>query len=157
MAPKTRYRRRIKLIKPGLQLRLVGIFFGLTCLGGLIQVLHLAMRLSQLASSMPEGGNYLLTQLPSLPLEIFLVSFFLLLPLTMIVGVMSTFRIAGPLYRMEMFLRGVADGTQSEECRLRKRDQLKGLCSLLNRATSEARARNAKQSNAEQERSSNAA
>jgi len=157
MAPKTRYRRRIKLIKPSLQLRLVGIFFGLTCLGGLIQVLHLAMRLSQLASSMPEGGNYLLMQLPGLPLEIFLVSFFLLLPLTMVVGVMCTFRIAGPLYRLEKFMREVQDGSQSEECRLRKGDQLKELCGLVNNVTAEARARNAQRSEPGEQRESSAA
>ncbi len=144
-----RHRRRIKLIKPSLQLRLVGIFFGLTCLGGLIQVLHLAMRLSTLGASMPEGGGFLLSELPGLPIEIFLVSFFLLLPLTLAVGVLSTFRIAGPVYHFEKFLREVAEGTQTEACRLRRGDQLNELCHLINEATSEARARNA-QSSAEQ-------
>ena len=142
MPQKTRQRRRIKLIKPSLQLRLVGVFFGLTCLGGLIQTLHLTMRLSMLASSIPEGGNYLLAQLPSLPLEIFFVAFFLLLPLTMAVGVVCTFLIAGPVYHFEKFLREVADGTQSQPCKLRKNDQLTDLCELINGATLEARERN---------------
>jgi len=143
MEQKPRYRRRIKLIKPRLQLRLVGIFFGLSCLGGLIQVLHLSMRLTGLASSLPSGGNYLLAQLPSLPIEIFLVSFFLLFPLTMAVGVLCTFRIAGPVYHFEKFLRDVAIGEESRECKLRDGDQLKELCSLINAATQEARERNA--------------
>jgi hypothetical protein len=143
MSQPIRHPRRIKLIKPGLQLRLVAIFFGISCLGGLIQALHLGMRLSMLGNTLPEGGTYLMAQLPGLPLEIFLVSFFLLLPLTMAVGVLSTFRIAGPVYRFEKFLREVGEGSESQPCRLRKGDQLLELCALLNQATAEAREGNA--------------
>ena len=143
MSQPIRHPRRIKLIKPSLQLRLVAIFFGISCLGGLIQALHLGMRLSMLANTLPEGGTYLMAQLPGLPLEIFLVSFFLLLPLTMAVGVLSTFRIAGPVYRFEKFLREVAEGSESQPCRLRNGDQLLELCELLNQATAEAREGNA--------------
>ena len=136
-------RRRIKLIKPRLQLKLIAVFLGLSSLGFLMQSLHVGLRLSELAASIPEGGSYLIAVLPELPLEILAVSFGMLLPLTVAVGVLATFRIAGPLYHFEKFLREVQDGSEVHPCRLRDGDQLEELCDLINSATAEARMRNA--------------
>ncbi len=136
-------KRRIKLIKPGLQLRLVGVFVGLSGLGFLLQSLHVGLRLSELAASLPEGGAYLMAVLPELPLEILAVSFGMLLPLTIAVGVMVTFRVAGPIYKFERYLRDVHDGKEIRPCRLRDGDQLQELCELINLVTEPARIKNA--------------
>ena len=136
-----RQRRRIKLVKPRLQLKLVGVFVGLSGLGFLMQSLHVGLRLSELAATVPEGGPYLMAVMPELPLEILAVSFGMLLPLTMAIGILVTFRIAGPLYRFEKYLGDVIRGDEIGPCRLRKGDDLQELCELINKATEPVRIR----------------
>ena len=133
------YRRRIKLIKPKLQMKLVGVFVGLSALGFLLQSLHVGLRLSELAATVPEGGAYLMSVMPELPLEILLVSFGMLLPLTVAVGILVTFRIAGPVYRFEKYLKAVIRGEESGPCRIRKGDEFQELCELINEATASMR------------------
>lgn len=142
MHPKTppvAYRRRIKLIKPRLQLKLIGVFVGLSALGFLLQSLHVGLRLSELAASVPEGGSYLMAVMPELPIEILLVSFGMLLPLTIAVGILVTFRIAGPVYRFESYLKSVLRGEEIGPCRIRKGDEFQELCELLNQVTAALR------------------
>jgi len=135
MKSKNSERRRIKLIKPGLQLRLTGIFLGLSGLGFLLQSLHVGLRLSEVAGNLPHDGTYLVSMLPELPIEILLFSFGMLMPLTVAIGVLVTFRIAGPIYRFEQFLKAVHSGTQIGPCKLRKGDELQDLCELINQVT----------------------
>jgi hypothetical protein len=138
------YRRRIKLIKPKLQLKLVGVFVGLSALGFLLQSLHVGLRLSELAANVPEGGTYLMAVMPELPLEILLVSFGMLLPLTIAVGILVTFRIAGPVYRFEKYLEAVVKGEEVGPCRIREGDEFQELCELINQATAALRDRAAR-------------
>jgi hypothetical protein len=137
--PQVTYRRRIKLIKPRLQLKLVGVFVGLSALGFLLQSLHVGLRLSELAASIPEGGAYLMAVMPELPVEILLVSFGMLLPLTIAVGILVTFRIAGPIYRFESYIKSVLRGEEVGPCRIRKGDEFQELCELLNQVTAALR------------------
>lgn len=143
MKEKGTERRRIKLIKPRLQLKLIGVFVALSGLGFLMQSLHVGLRLSELAANVPAGGPYLMAVLPELPIEILAVSFGMLLPLTIAVGVMVTFRIAGPVYRFEKYLRAVADGEEVRPCKLRDGDELLELCDLINEVTEPLRVKNA--------------
>ncbi len=145
---KGRERRRIKLIKPRLQLKLVGVFVGLSALGFLMQSLHVGLRLSELAAQVPEGGPYLMAVMPELPLEILAVSFGMLLPLTIAVGIMVTFRVAGPVYRFEQYLREVRDGREIRPCTLRQGDDLQELCDLINEVTEPLRLKNANEEEA---------
>lgn len=145
MNNRNRVRRRIKLIKPRLQLRLVAVFVGVSAIGFLMQSLHVGMRLSELAASVPEGGPYLMAVMPELPLEILMFSFGMLLPLTVAVGILATFRLAGPLYRFEVYLKGVISGEEVGPCRIRRGDELQDLCELINQATESVRLRNANQ------------
>ena len=128
-------RRRIKLIKPGLQLRLTGVFLGLSGLGFLLQALHVGLRLSEVSGHLPHDGTFLMSMLPELPIEILLFSFGMLMPLTLAVGVLITFRIAGPIYRFEQFLQAVKSGKQIGPCKLRTGDELQELCQLINEVT----------------------
>jgi hypothetical protein len=78
--------------------------------------------------------------MPELPLEILLVSFGMLLPLTIAVGILVTFRIAGPVYRFEKYLQQVIDGEAVGPCRIRNGDEFTELCDLINQATAVVRA-----------------
>ena len=141
--PQVSHPRRIKLIKPLLQLKFVGVFAGVSALGFLLQSLHVGLRLSELAASLPEGGSYLVAVMPELPIEILLVSFGMLLPLTVAVGILVTFRIAGPVYRFETYLKAVLRGEETGLCRIRKGDEFHELCELINEVTAAQRERNA--------------
>ena len=141
MNPPPKFQRRIKLIKPLLQLKFVGIFAGVSALGFLLQSLHVGLRLSELAASLPEGGTYLMAVMPELPIEILLVSFGMLLPLTIAVGILVTFRIAGPVYRFENYLKAVLRGEEVGPCRIRKGDEFQELCELINEVTAAQRER----------------
>ncbi|MEW6071987.1 MAG: hypothetical protein AB1726_05230 [Planctomycetota bacterium] len=134
MNQKRKERRSIKLVKPRLQLRLIGIFVGLSALGFLLQALHVALRLSELSGTMPEGGSHLMAVLPELPIEILVFSFGMILPLITAVGIFITHRIAGPVYRFEQHLGQVARGEDPGPCRLRRGDELQDLCEVLNQA-----------------------
>ncbi len=136
MSERTQAKRRIKLIKPGLQLRLIGVFLGVSALGFLMQTLIVWLRLAEAAELLPESaGNALMAMLPRLPLEVLLASFGMLLPFTFAIGVLATFRVAGPVYRFEQYLKEVINGTQIGPCKLRKGDDLQQLCELINQAT----------------------
>jgi methyl-accepting chemotaxis protein len=132
--PRREYKRRNKIPKPGLQLRLVGIFLGISALSFLLYTLMLGMQLSTLASELPEGGEHLQERLPSLLGGSLALACAVLLPLIFAVGVSVTFRVAGPLYRLERQLRLVAQGEQVEPVRLRSGDELSDLADAVNAA-----------------------
>lgn len=128
-------RRRKKLIKPGLQLRLTGIFVGLSALSLLLQFVLFTNVLHESAIRLPNDGPILLEELNGITSRVLLISFLVFLPLTLAVGVLCTFRIAGPVYRFESFLRAILRGERPRDFRLRKGDQLTELAALLNEAT----------------------
>jgi signal peptidase II len=74
-----------------------------------------------------------------LPVEILLVSFGMLLPLTIAVGILVTFRIAGPIYRFESYIKSVLRGEEVGPCRIRMGDEFQELCELLNQVTAALR------------------
>ena len=127
-------KRRVKLIRPKIQLKLIGSFMGLTALGLLLQFLVLTRYLTEIAISLPDGGAQLEAQKPRMLLEILGVSFGLILPLCFAVGIMVTFRIAGPVYAFEEFFKRIARGEQAGRLSLRKGDQLTELCDHINAA-----------------------
>lgn len=135
------HRRRRKLIKPRIQLRLGGIFAGLTVICLLIQWLLFSSLLVNEASQMPVGGDYLLDLIPALLTRSILFSALIALPVTLLAGVRATFSITGPIHRFESYLRGVIDGTQLGPCKIREGDSLDELCELINRATEPVRRR----------------
>ena len=147
-------RRRQRLIKTGFQLRLIGIFAGIAVLAQLFQTLLMGSYLSQMAARMPAGGAYLSDETPGMLGEALLASSLVLLPLILLVGIAATFRIAGPLYRFDQYLKSVRDGVETQTCRLRKGDQLQDLCEVINEVTEPLRAANAEQ---EAEKTSSAA
>ena len=125
-------RRRIRLIKPRFQLRLIGAFGGLCVLALLVHTLMVGAILTTMASRSPEWGTGMAAVLPGALGKALLWSFLLLLPSLLLLGIHWTFKIAGPLFRFESHLGAVARGEDPGPCRLRKNDDLKELCELIN-------------------------
>lgn len=133
------HRRSIRLIQPRLQLKLVLTFLGMAMLSLTLQFLLLAAALVALAGDLPNDGLTMQQELPERLLWILGLSFGVCLPLIFCVGVVITFRIAGPLYRFERFLESVKKGEKPADCRLRKGDELQDFCVLLNEVTAPLR------------------
>ena len=132
-------RRRIKLIQPRLQLKLILASVGICLLGLLFECVFFAMCLTELAVDLPQDGQLVLESVRPMLVKVALVSCLGILPLVFIVGLLTTFRVAGPLYRLEMFLKQVARGEKPADCRLRKGDELVEFCELVNVATAPLR------------------
>lgn len=130
-----RYRRRRKLIKPGLQLRLSARFLGLAVLTLGLQYALLTALLHRVAGELPSDGALLLERAGGMALELIGWSAFVFLPLTLLVGITGSFKIAGPIHRFDVFLRDVLAGRSPADIRLRKGDELEEVATLLNDAT----------------------
>jgi hypothetical protein len=151
-APK--FKRRTKLIKPRLQLKLVGMFAAVSATSLLLQYMLFAARFSEVASTMADGGAHVRSVLPGILIEVLAMSFAFLLPVMLCVGILATFRIAGPIYRFEQYLKQVARGEVTDPCRIRDGDELWDLCDLINEATAPLRHKSAGVSPATSERAS---
>jgi hypothetical protein len=132
-------RRRIKLIQPRLQLKLVFASLGICLFGLVFECLFFAACLAEIAVDLPTDGPLVLASVRPLLVRVALVSCAGILPLVFIVGVLTTFRIAGPLYRIETFLKATVRGERPPDCRLRRGDELAELCELVNAATAPMR------------------
>ncbi|MFT5049685.1 MAG: hypothetical protein ACI8QZ_001078 [Chlamydiales bacterium] len=132
-------KRRIKLIKPTLQLKLTLIFVGISALSLLLQGVLLMSGLTRAALDLPNDHLIMLDQVNSIVFGALVSSFALFLPLTFAVGILTTFRLAGPLFRLERFLRQTIRGDKPADCQLRKGDELHGFCALINEVTAPLR------------------
>lgn len=139
MAEQQNFRRRKKLVKPRLQLKLTLIFVGLSALSLLLQFVLFQSSLTNAALDLPNDSSLLIGMSTALLNEVLLTSFLLFLPLTFLVGILTTFRIAGPVYRFEAFLEAVRRGERPANFRLRKGDELVDLADLINEATAPLR------------------
>lgn len=132
-------KRRIKLVNPRLQLRLVGAFAGLCVITLLVQGLLFGAFLSQTSASMSVGGNELAAHIPGILGKTVGLSLALVLPCLVLIGVHLTFRTAGALYRFQKHLESVIQGEWSGPCQIRKDDELQDFCTLLNEGLEAAR------------------
>lgn len=126
--------RRQKLVNRGLQIRLTAKFVGLAVLSMSLQFLFLGYRLLGALEGVEGRGGDLAGELPGLMLETLAISLLLILPAMVVMGVMLTFRIAGPAHRLETYLNQVAEGAATSPCSIRDRDELQTLCEALNGA-----------------------
>ena len=111
-----------------------GLFAAL--LGGILQA---TLWMSAVAE-LPGDGHALRGQALRLLVLGFLLSAVLLAPVLLLLGLVATFRIVGPLHRFRVFLGRVARGERPQACRIRREDELHDLCELLNEATAPLRA-----------------
>ena len=115
------------------------MFLGVSTTSLLLQYLLFASRLSEIATGLPDGGTALVAAMPSLLVEVLVLSFAFLFPVMMCAGVLATFRIAGPIYRFERYLEQIARGEAVGPCRIRRGDELWDLCDRINEATAPLR------------------
>lgn len=134
------YKRRKKLIEPRLQLRFSLAFLSTALVLVMVQAIVIQFVLQRVAARLPHDGNLLQAEIPTVLLISFAVTLLLLAPLSLGIGVMTTFRVVGPLYRFRVFLRQIADGERPGDCRIRQSDELQDFCELLNEATAPLRA-----------------
>ena len=146
-----RITRKRKLIQPGMQLRLSFWFACLSAVGLMLQFILFSGVMSELALELPGDANANFERFTDGLVGAFLISLSLILPLTMALGILQTFRVAGPLHRMTQFLREVRDGAAPADCRIRKGDQLHEFCALLNDATAPMRGGRSAASEAERD------
>lgn len=135
--------RRDRLVRPRLQLRLILAFLAVATTALLLQFALFASVLSGAAAELPQDGTILLERTTGLSVTILLVSLGVLLPLCFFVGVLVTFRVAGPLYRFEKHLDAIAHGIDPGPCRIRSGDELQDFCATFNRALDRMRTRGA--------------
>src|SRR5690349_2586895 len=134
-----KYHRTIKLILPEPQLKLIFVFVGISALSLVLQYLLLMSALSRTANELPHDGMLLLDGLGGIVWRILAITAGLILPLTLVVGILATHRFAGPIYRFKIFLKQVIAGEKPADCRLRKGDELQDVCDLINQATAPVR------------------
>ena len=130
MSGMTKNQRREKLVNPRLQLRIVFMFLVVSILAVGIQSVLMSRTLGSLGFTEARSD-----QMFTLLRENLFVTLAALLPATVIVGVITTFRIAGPLFRFQSFLESIERGENPPDCRIREHDDLQEFCSTLNRVS----------------------
>ncbi len=128
-------KRRIKIIRPKLQMKLTLSFVGLTLLALMLQFMVFLRAMTSIAVSLPSDQEVLMDAVPEVLVQSLLLTFCVVVPLIFLVGVLLTFRIAGPVYRFEAYFKQILRGENPGECRLRQGDELNELCGLINQVT----------------------
>jgi len=138
-----KYKRRKKLINPGLQLWMTSVFLGLTALSLLMQLMLFMLMMSHVALTLPNDGDLMWDQINDRLYFVIGASFLVFLPLTLLVGILTTFRVAGPVFVFHRFLKNIREGRDPGVMRLRKGDKLRDLADALNETYAVIREREA--------------
>ena len=138
--------RLTKLIRPKLQLRLTIWFVCLAVVSLGVQFILFTSAMSDVALDMPGDAAANFDRFSGVFIDVLIQSLAIVLPLTVMVGVIATFKIAGPVHRMMTFLQAVLRGEHPAECQLRKGDELQELCQLTNQVTKQLRSSSAESS-----------
>ncbi len=128
-----------KLVHPRLQLRLTLSFVGLAFLALAFQFVLFVSVMSETLERTPGAFADHFTEVAGAYQRVFLISLGVVLPLTALVGVMTTFRIVGPLFNITRFLKRTLAGEKPEDCRLRSGDEYQDLCELVNQVSAPLR------------------
>ena len=128
-------RRKKQLIEPRLQWRFAVIFLTTSALAALVQALVVTFLLMRVADGLESDGLELKEHVLDILVSSLLVTVLLLVPLTLAVGISSTHKVFGPLYRFRVYLTQLAAGEHPKPCTIREDDELQDFCELLNRAT----------------------
>ncbi len=136
---KPTYRRSKKLIKPKVQLKIA-----FACLGiAVMSVIVLMILINEVILDFADKGwidaGMLQNEWMGVLMTKMAIALAILAPMTLAIGVILMHRVAGPIYRFEVFLRQVVRGEHERECRIRKGDELVEMCTLLNQFTAPLR------------------
>lgn len=136
-----KYHRKRKLIRPALQFRITLAFMSTSVVVLSLMGCFLAWLLRGDSLHVPAGAELVVDQIMTFFMVSFAISMILIVPLTLYVGLKVTHVVAGPLYRMELYLQEVIRGERPEDMRLRKGDELQDICALINEVTRPLRER----------------
>jgi methyl-accepting chemotaxis protein len=126
---KVRQRRRIKVVDGRLQYRMIAVnlflvLAGLLVFAALTALYYLVILQGGGAAARPE---LLLVVLPPL-----LLNDLAIMVLVIVVGIFTTHRIAGPIYRLESDIDRVLSGERGVRTRLRRKDAFPDLAEKVN-------------------------
>lgn len=130
-----KFRRRLRLILPQVQLRLIISMAGVAAIAMLLEYVLLVRSVVELAVTLPNDSAVLMEGAPRSFAWVLAASLALLLPTLTVVALTVSQRFCGPIYHFERYLEKVVAGKEHGECRLRDGDDLQSLCELINRAT----------------------
>lgn len=133
--PQRNHKRRRKLIKPRFQLKVALSGLGIAVVSVFVLVIIMNSAIVEFADKGWIDARALRNEWVGILVSKLLLALALLVPMTLALGVVLTHRIAGPLYRFELFLNAVMRGEHPGECHLRNGDELLELCELLNKVT----------------------
>lgn len=124
-----------KLVDPSLQLRLALWFLATAGVGLVFQYLLITDEVSSLVLDLPGDTAKNYQAFLEATRNTLVMSLLVILPLTLGVAILTTFQLAGPVYRFQEFLKRIASGEKPADCVIRKGDELHELCRLLNDVT----------------------
>jgi len=115
---------------------LVGRFVGLALLAMLLQFLLLGFLLSGAVKEIAAGNGHLAPLMTTIAIKMLAFSFLVLVPMLVVLGVVLTAHVAGPVYRFETYLGSLVRGERPGPCKIRKGDELQSLCDAINELSS---------------------
>ena len=142
--------RKRKLIEPRIQWKFAATYLQMAGIAAMVQSLVACYFLNRFAGELTHDGLAFRTELPVLLGKSFLVTFVLMTPMMLGVGIYSTFKIAGPIWRFRQYLTSLKSGEVYQPCTLRRSDELQDFCELLNDATAPLRVNEPVEETAEQ-------
>lgn len=136
-------RRRQYLVKTKFQLKYTGMvllfmFIVAWLTGSTVYYTGWLLMGEKLANVYPQGRLVAIMRMINATL---LLRLLLLTPLVVLISVLLSHRIAGPLYRIQRFLKSVANGDLSAKLVLRKGDELQDLAGSINEMTDDLKNR----------------
>lgn len=131
---KQRYKRRNFFVKKKFQVRYISLillvmFIAVLLTGYTVYATTWILFGEKLAAVYPQG---LLLEIVNKVNAVLALRIFFLTPLVILIALILSHRIAGPIYSIQKFLRKVTDGIYDERLRLRKKDELHDVAESLN-------------------------
>lgn len=130
----THRRRGRRLVHRELQLRLAFAIVGSVGLALALQFVLFSTRMSALVFDMPTDPVQAYEYVSSASNEALWFASAVTLPLALFVGILASFRFAGPLVAITRYFEDLANGERRGELSLRDGDRLGELAELVNRA-----------------------
>jgi hypothetical protein len=119
-----------QVVLPTFQFRLTARFVGLSMAALLCQFLFMGILLTRIVRGYP-GTDALVAEVPAIVFKTVLFMAVLQLPIV-VAGLMLTFRVAGPVYRFDTYLRALARGEHGGPCSIREKDEFGFLSETIN-------------------------
>ena len=120
-----------RVIAPGFQFKVTVRFLCIALTLTLAQTFILNHTMMEVVRDLPHDEGIMLALWPELLLENLLFTLAYSIPITIVGGLLITFRVAGPEYRIKQHLSSLIRGEDPGPCRLRKGDSLGEVAELV--------------------------